>query len=133
MGMTRQQAIEGMIKRHQEVLARASKFRCCCCEGIYDRKDASHVAAYSPQNQMMEKIVPGYNIATYVICQECARMPEKTMFMKVEQYLIKNGGILRTDLKPLDSPGGHSPGHQEHKHSPDCSHNKPGELFKGRG
>lgn len=133
MGMTRAQAVAGMIKRHREVLDRATNFRCCCCEGIYERKDASHVAAYSPQNEMMEKIVPGYNIATYVVCQECARLPEKVMFMKVEQYLIKNGGLLRTDLKPLDAPGGHSPGHQPHKHGPDCSHGKGPSLSPGRG
>lgn len=132
MGMTREQAIKGMVKRHQEVLARATQFRCSCCEGIYESKQASHVAAYRPSNVMMEKIIPGYNIATYVVCQECARMPEKTMLLKVEQFLLKNG-ILRTDLKPLDSPGGHSPGHQPHKHGPNCSHGKGQSLFPGRG
>lgn len=135
MGMTRDQAIQGLIKRHQVTLSMASKFRCSCCEGIYDRKDASHVGAYRTTNSMMEKIVPGYNIATYVVCQECARLPEKTMLLKIEQFLVKNG-LLRTDLKPLDSPGGHSPGHnQKHQHGPNCSHGKGSSqsLFPGRG
>lgn len=81
----------------------------------------------------MQRLVPGENIATYVVCKECARMPEKTMLLKVEQSLVKNG-LLRTDLKRLSDPGGHSPGHQpKHRHGPNCNHGKTGELFPGRG
>lgn len=131
MGMTRDQAIEAMIGRHREALAQAQNFRCACCELIYERRFASHVAAYYPHNEMMERLVPGENMATYVICQECARMPEETVFMKVERFLVKSG-LLRKDLKRLDEKGGHSPGHQPHKHGPNCSHGKGGQsIFPG--
>jgi hypothetical protein len=131
MGMTRKQAIGAMVGRHRAALEKSQNFRCCCCDGIFPSGEASHVAAYAPQNELMKQLVPGENIATYVVCKECARMPERTMLMKVEQYLIKNG-LFRKDLKPLDAPGGHSPGHQ-HRHGPNCSHGKGGNLFPGRG
>jgi hypothetical protein len=122
MSMTRKRAIEAMVGKHREALARSQNFRCACCEGIYPSKEASHVAAYDPQNKVMGRLVPVTNIATYVVCQECARLPEATVFMRVEKFLVKSG-LLRTDLKPLDAPGGHSPGHQkQHKHGPNCSH-----------
>ena len=133
MAVTRAQAIHVLVSRHKEALAQAQKFRCACCEGIFDRKEASHVDSYTPQNVIMQRLIPGYNIATYVVCQVCARLPEKEMLMKVERYLIREGGILRPDLKPMDAPGGHSPGHQPHKHGPNCSHKHGGELFPGRG
>lgn len=125
MGMSRARAIEVMVGRHREALARSANFRCACCEGIYPSTEASHVAAYVPHSKVMEQIVPGVNMATYVMCKECARLPEETAFLKVERFLV-NSGLLRNDLKPLDAKGGHSPGHQKpHKHSPDCKHNHP--------
>lgn len=131
MGMTKERAIEAMVGRHREALAQSKNFRCACCDLIYERKFASHVAAYRPQNEMMERLVPGENIATYVICQECARMPEEQVFMKVEQFLVKSG-LLRPDLKRLDEKGGHSPGHQKHKHGPNCSHGHGGQELFGK-
>lgn len=118
--MSRARAIEVMIGRHREALAQSKVFRCACCESVLDSKEASHVAAYAPEDPIMKKVVPTENIATYVVCKECARMPEETVRVQVEQYLVKSG-ILRKDLKPLDAPGGHSPEHQ-----------KNNKLFPGR-
>jgi len=119
MGMTRSKAVEVMIGRHREALAQAKLFRCACCEQVLSVKEASHVDAYVAHDPVMKQAVPKENIATYVICQECARMPEATVRLKVERYLVANG-LLQKDLKPLDAPGGHSPGHQK-------------DLFPGRG
>ena len=114
MGMTRDQAMKAMVAKHKEALARSKSFRCCCCDLIFPREMASHVDAYVPRDPMMKKLVEGTlgNLATYVVCQECARLPEETMMLKVEKNLVANG-LLRKDLKPLDAPGGHSPGHQK--------------------
>lgn len=133
MAVTRERAIKQMVGLHQAALDKSTNFRCACCEGIYPRQEASHVAAYYPQNEVMERLVPGENMATYVVCRECARMPEATVLMKVEKYLVNNG-LLRKDLKRLDEKGGHSPGHQ-HVHGPNCSHGKGGQnqIFPGRG
>lgn len=124
MTMTRARAIEVMIGRHREALARSEVFRCACCESVLKKEEASHVQAYEPVDPVMKQVVPVENIATYVVCKECARMPEETVRVQVEQYLVKNG-LLSKDLKPLTQKGGHSPEHQrKHKHD-----NK---LFPGR-
>ena len=78
MSMTRKQAIEAMVGRHREALAQSKNFRCCCCDGIYPSSEASHVAAYEASNSVMQRLVPGENIATYVVCKECADACAKT-------------------------------------------------------
>lgn len=133
MAVSRSQAVRALVSRHKEALAQSTNFRCACCEGIFPKKEASHVGSYTPRNSIMQRLVPGYNVATYVVCQVCARLPENEMLTKVERYLIREGGLLRPDLKPMDAPGGHSPGHQPHKHGPNCSHGKGQSLFPGRG
>lgn len=124
MGTTRARAIEVMIGRHREALARSEVFRCASCERILKRDEASHVQAYEPVDPVMKKVVPVENIATYVVCKECARMPEEMVRIQAEQYLVKNG-LLSKDLKPLTQKGGHSPEHQR-------AHKRGNKLFPGR-
>jgi len=124
MGMTRNRALEAMVGKHREALGMSKNFKCACCVMILGRSEASHVGAYVPTNPVMKKLIPGENLATYVVCLECARLPEEIMLIKVEQYLITEGQIMRKDLKPLDAKGGHSPGHQKQKQN---------KIFPGRG
>ncbi len=111
MGMTRSRAVEALVGKHKEAFAQCKVFRCACCQLIFPREQMSHIDAYVSRDPVMKTVVPKENIATYVVCQECARLPEKVMLMKVEQFLVSEG-LLRKDMKPLDAPGGHAPGHQ---------------------
>lgn len=124
MGMTRNRALEAMVGKHREALSMSKNFKCACCVIILGSSEASHVGTYTPTNPVMQKLIPGENMATYVVCKDCARMPEEFMLLKVEQYLISEGQIMRKDLKPLDAKGGHSPGHQKQKQN---------KIFPGRG
>lgn len=129
MGMTRDRALEVLVGKHREALSMAKNFRCACCVNILGKSEASHVGAYVSTNPVMKRLIPGQNLATYVVCLECARLPEEMMLVKVEQYLIGEGQIMRKDLKPLDAKGGHSPGHQ-HQHR---TKKKNNQIFPGRG
>jgi len=89
-----------------EMLGAAKGFKCSCCDVIYDNvKQAAYVEGYRPSDPIMKKSVPLENVGAYVVCQECARMPERTVFLKCQQTLIKNG-ILQAGHKPLDMKQG---------------------------
>lgn len=91
-----------------ETLQRSNGFKCACCETIYSkREEAAYVAAYQPRTKMMKERVPAQNAAAYVVCVECSRLPDKTVFMRVEQYLIQHGALLQTGHKAIDKPGRH--------------------------
>lgn len=128
MGMTRKQAQEIMVERLRQGIERAGNFTCTCCQLPLMATEFSHVAIYEPKSDVMKRLVRADTLATYLVCKECARLPEEAAFLKAEQYLVKRG-LLRQDLKPLDVPGG-----QSHRHGPNCSHGKKsGEIFPGRG
>ncbi len=97
-----------------EALLQSKGFKCCACEVIYGaetheemRKLCAYVTAYRPRSDIMKKRVPPENGAAYVICVECSREPERTVFLKAEQHLIRNAGLLQTGHKSLDEPGSH--------------------------
>jgi hypothetical protein len=91
-----------------ETLQRSNGFKCACCETIYGKpEEAAYVTAYKPRTTMMKERVPEQNAAAYVVCIECARLPEKTVFIRAEQYLIQHGALLQTGHKPIDKPGRH--------------------------
>lgn len=93
-----------------ETLLISQGFKCSCCKTIFDAvKMAAYVAEYKPRDPIMKERVPAQNSAAYVVCVECARLPEKTVFLKVQEYLIEHGGILQTGHKPIDEPGRHRP------------------------
>jgi hypothetical protein len=131
MGMTWEQSVKAIAAKLKEsyAIAKSSdkgRFECCCCMQFLSMKMFSHVDGYIPRDPTMRKILEGKGtIASYVVCLECARLPEELMMLKVEKTLVSKG-LLRDDLKPLDAPGGHSPGHQKHKHGPDCRHGQGG-------
>jgi hypothetical protein len=93
-----------------ETLQMSSKFTCSCCGTVMDtRPHAAYVAAYKPRDQVMKKAVPLETGAAYVVCQECSRLPEREVFLRCQEHLVKNG-LLQKNHKPLDVPGRHSPG-----------------------
>ena len=110
--MSHKQALEVIVGKHREALARSKHFKCNSCMRIMPSTEASHVEGYEPRTEVMKKLVPEENLASYVICKECARLPEETVFLQVEQNLVQ-AGLLHKNLKPLDAPGGHSPEHQK--------------------
>ncbi len=55
----------------------------------------------------MKKAVPAQNAAAFVICVECARLPEEQVLVRAEQYLVQHGALLQTGHKPIDQPGQH--------------------------
>lgn len=91
-----------------ETLQRSAVFKCCCCRTVMDRKLAAYVAGYKPRDAMMRKLVPLETGAAYVVCEECARLPERQVFERCQEYLVENG-LLKKNHKPLDGPGSHSP------------------------
>jgi hypothetical protein len=92
-----------------ETLGRSTSFKCCCCRTIMAVKHAAYVAGYKARDQVMKKAVPLETGAAYVVCEECARLPEREVFLRCQEYLVENG-LLQKNHKPLDVPGRHSPG-----------------------
>lgn len=91
-----------------ETLQRSTSFKCACCRTIMAVKHAAYVAGYRPRDSMMKKALPLETGAAYVVCEECARLPEKEAFLRCQEYLVENG-LLQKGHKPLDEPGRHSP------------------------
>jgi hypothetical protein len=120
MALSREYSVKAMLDRHRTALAMAKEFICACCEGRFPTKRAAYVAAYEPRNEIMEQNVPKENIATYVVCEECSRLPEAQTHMRVEKYLVRQG-LFKSDHKPLDEKGAHrghggNGGHGGHHH-----------------
>ncbi len=92
-----------------ETLMISGGFKCACCETIFDTpKMAAYVSEYKARDPIMKKAVPKQNSAAYVICVECARLPEKHVFLKAQEYCVRNG-LLQTGHKPIDQSGRHTP------------------------
>ena len=110
--MTERRSEAPVVLRHWEAFQRSRMSRCSACEGIFARELIAYLDEFVPQDPMIRSMIPGENTASYTVCEECARMPEKIVFMKVQEYLIKNG-LFEKGHKPLDRPGGHSPDHRK--------------------
>lgn len=100
------------VVRLKEVLDKASIFRCIACDGVKPRNEASYVEAYQRRDPIMKDLVPKQNVASYVVCKDCARLPEEPLLFKIEQKLVDQG-LLKSGLAPIDLPKGHSPGHRK--------------------
>lgn len=84
-------------------------FKCACCETIYDTREmGAYLTEYKARDPIMKKAVPKQNSAAYIICVECARLPEKHVFLKAQEHCVKNG-LLQTGHKPIDQSGRHTP------------------------
>ncbi len=93
-----------------ETLQIGQGFKCCCCLVIFDTpKMAAYVEAYKPRDPIMKKAMPPQNAGAYVVCVECAELPEDAVFKKAQEYVVANGILQTTGLKPLDKPGRHTP------------------------
>jgi hypothetical protein len=85
-----------------EMLGLSKGFKCSACNVIYDDvKMAAYVEGYKPRDPLMRKAVPLENVGAYVICEECARLPEQEVFQRAQQTLVRNG-LLQVGHKPLD-------------------------------
>ncbi len=98
--------------RMKKILSKAVIFECACCHGRLPVKTA-RTKVYRPRSTIMKMNVPKQNVAVYNICEECLRLPEADVQVRVEQYLVSKG-LLRNDLKALDVPGHH----RGHEHKP---------------
>ena len=98
-----------VVLRFREAMMGAQGFKCCACSSIYTSLNQfSYMTEYKPRDKMVAKMIPMQNKAAYAICVECARLPEKTVFWRAQQYLIKEGGLLENNHKAIDAPGRHT-------------------------
>ena len=91
--------------------ASGGNFPCAGCRTAFIKapKMAEYIAAYKPRTEMMRRLVPPENRAAYIICVECARLPEPEVFIKAERYLVDpEKGNLLVKAKPADAPGRHT-------------------------
>ncbi len=85
-------------------------FTCSVCTSAFLKapKMAAYCRAWAPRTAMMKKLVPSDNMAAYIVCVDCAELPESKIFDKAESYLTdKEKGDLLTPAKPIDDPGPH--------------------------
>ncbi len=90
--------------------ASGGNFTCIVCTTAFLKapKMAAYRKAWAPRTEMMKKWVPSENLAGYIVCVDCAELPEAEIFKKAEFHLTdKEKGDLFTPAKPIDDPGPH--------------------------
>lgn len=79
-----------LLAKHRELLGRAEKFTCNACGLIYEIRTIQGPFLWKPNSGMTKKLAQG-RVGTFVLCEDCARLPEKETRQKIEAGLAKNG------------------------------------------
>lgn len=96
-----------VVKRFFEMITMSDGFKCACCKTVFvSLKMGAYVKDYEPRDPIMKKAVPPLNAAAYAMCKQCADLPEKESFPKIQATLI-DSGVLQTGHKPIDETGSH--------------------------
>jgi hypothetical protein len=79
-----------MIDALKQRLESSLMFQCAACNIAKGKESAHGVLLWRPKNRMLSRMVEN-RVGTYVICSECAKLPDKETFPRIEATLAKQG------------------------------------------
>lgn len=79
-----------LLDKHREMLKTATKFKCNACGQIGDSPKAQGPFPWRPSNKITKRLAGG-RAATYVMCEECANLPDEVTRPKIEAELAQRG------------------------------------------
>jgi hypothetical protein len=79
-----------MLDKHRDLLKTATKFKCNACGQIGDSPKAQGPFLWQPASKMTKRLAAG-RPATYVLCEECANLPDEVTRPKIEAEFAKLG------------------------------------------
>jgi len=79
-----------MLEKHRANLEVAKRFQCAACSIVKTLREGDDVYVWKPESGMMKRLAKN-NVATFVLCSECSRKPDKETRPQIEASLSKRG------------------------------------------